>query len=192
MTLHEIPNGKPDMLLHICCAPCSTHPIGLLKDEYQLTGLFYGPNIHPELEYITRLDEAERFAGIMGIELIRAEYDLDNWFSLMEGRGEDVEGGECCKDCIAMRLERTAEYALERGIPIFSTTLTVSPHKSSDIINSIGLEVGERYGLEFYPADFKKQDGFRKGLEIARQHNLYRQDYCGCVYSRRERHGTWW
>jgi predicted adenine nucleotide alpha hydrolase (AANH) superfamily ATPase len=189
MAPQENQNGKSDLLLHICCAPCSTHPIDLLKEKYQVTGLFYGPNIHPEIEYIVRLEEAERFTGLMGIELIRAEYDLSNWFALMEGREKDMEGGECCKDCIAMRLDKTAEYALEKEIPLFSTTLSVSPHKNSDDINSIGLQVGEKYGLDFYQADFKKKDGFRKSLEISKQYDLYHQDYCGCVYSRRERRG---
>lgn len=183
----ELPIEKPGILLHICCAPCSTHPIEVLKEDYRVTGFFYGPNIHPELEYIIRLEEMEKYAQIAGIELIRAEYEMARWFHLVEGLEDEPEGAERCNICYRMRLEKTADYAIERGIHNFSTTLTVSPHKESDVINAIGEEVARRYGLNFYKANFKKKDGFKKCVELSKRHGLYRQNYCGCVSSRRER-----
>jgi predicted adenine nucleotide alpha hydrolase (AANH) superfamily ATPase len=178
---------RPELLLHICCAPCSTHPIDVLKEEYQVIGLFYGPNIHPEVEYIFRLEEMERVAGELGIELIRAEYEMSRWFQLTGGLEDEEEGGRRCCICYRMRLEKTADYAVERGIRYFTTTLSVSPHKNADEINAIGLDIGKRRGLTFLPANFKKKDGFKKAVEMARRLGLYRQDYCGCAYSRRER-----
>ena len=178
---------KPALLLHICCAPCSTHPIETLREEYRIIGFYYGPNIHPEVEYIARLEEMERVADQMGIELIRGEHDMPAWFRRTEGLEDEHEGGERCRVCYRIRLEKTAEYAVERNIPYFTTTLSVSPHKDADEINRIGAEVAEDYHLTFLPANFKKKDGFKRCMEVAKALNLYRQDYCGCVYSRRER-----
>jgi len=187
MAQSEKRRARPELLLHICCAPCSTYPIETLKSEYRVTGFYYGPNIHPEVEYIVRLEETERLAKMMGIELIRAEYDMTKWFHQTEGLEEDHEGGERCRVCYRMRLERTARYAIEKKIKYFTTTLSVSPHKDAEDINRIGLEVAERCGLIFLPVDFKKKDGHKKSIEISKKLGLYRQDYCGCVYSRRER-----
>ena len=163
---------RPKLLLHICCAPCSTHPIDLLKNDYRVIGFYYGPNIHPEVEYIVRLEEMERLAETLGIELIRAEYDISRWFHRTAGLEEEREGGERCRVCYRMRLEKTAQYALEKKIRYFTTTLSVSPHKNTGAINEIGLEVGERNGLTFLPADFKKKDGFKRSIEIAKELGL--------------------
>jgi predicted adenine nucleotide alpha hydrolase (AANH) superfamily ATPase len=187
MVESEKQNERPELLLHICCAPCSTYPIEVLKSEYRLIGLYYGPNIHPEVEYIVRLEEMERLAKMTRIELIRAEYDMTEWFHQTEGMEEDHEGGERCRVCYRMRLGKTAQYAIEKKIEYFTTTLSVSPHKNAEDINEIGIEVAEQFGLTFLPVDFKKKDGHKKSIEISKKLGLYRQDYCGCVYSRRER-----
>ncbi len=187
MNNQETPGEKPDILLHICCAPCATHAVDVLKADFRVTGLFYGPNIHPEIEYIMRLEEAERFAKIAGIQLIRAEYDMTRWFYKVEGLETDSEGGERCSSCCSMRLEKTAEYAVEKGIKFFTTTLSISPHKDAADINTSGAEIAERYGLTYHHADFKKNGGFQRSVEISRKLELYRQDYCGCVFSRRMR-----
>jgi len=187
MIHQETPGEKPEILLHMCCAPCATHAVEMLKGDFRVTGLFYGPNIHPEIEYIMRLEEAERFAETAGIEMIRAEYDMTRWFESVEGLESEEEGGERCSNCCRMRLEKTAEYAVEKGIEYFTTTLSVSPHKDSGDINDSGAEIAERLGLTYYHADFKKKDGFKKSVDISRKLGLYRQDYCGCVFSRRDR-----
>jgi predicted adenine nucleotide alpha hydrolase (AANH) superfamily ATPase len=129
----------------------------------------------------------ERVAGEKSIELIRAEYDMPEWFRKMEGLEQEHEGGERCKACYRIRLEKTAEYAVERNIENFTTTLSVSPHKDAGEINRIGTEIAEKYNLNFLSVDFKKRDGFKRSMEAAKELGLYRQDYCGCVYSRRER-----
>jgi predicted adenine nucleotide alpha hydrolase (AANH) superfamily ATPase len=183
----EVPKEKPALLLHICCAPCSIHPLEIMQEDYRVTGIYYGPNIHPEVEYIVRLEEMERVAGEKSIELIRAEYDMPEWFRKMEGLEQEHEGGERCKACYRIRLEKTAEYAVERNIENFTTTLSVSPHKDAGEINRIGTEIAEKYNLNFLSVDFKKRDGFKRSMEAAKELGLYRQDYCGCVYSRRER-----
>lgn len=187
MTQQEKQEKRPELLLHICCAPCSTYPLSVLQNDFRVTGLYYGPNIHPEVEYIVRLEEMESLARKMEIELIRAEYDMAKWFHDTEGFYDEHEGGERCTVCYKMRLDKTAQYAIEKNIQNFTTTLSVSPHKDVGEINRIGLEVGERYGLTFLPVDFKKKDGYRKSVEITKELGLYRQDYCGCVYSRRAR-----
>jgi hypothetical protein len=186
MTEKNTPEGKPDLLLHVCCAPCSTYSIESLKRDYRVTALFYGPNIHPEVEYIVRLEEMERYAQISGVEMIRAEYDMVRWFEEMNGFESESYDGERCGICYHIRLEKTAEYAVEKGFRHFSTTLTVSPGRDAAKIARAAREVGERRGLEFRPLT-PSEDVFRRCLELSRRFDLYRQDYCGCVFSRRDR-----
>lgn len=175
---------KPKMLLHICCAPCSTAVIERLRDEFDIAGYFYDPNIHPEEEYIRRLEETKGLYIKLGIPLIEAQYDAQIWFKLTEDFKHEPEGGKRCELCYDMRLEKAAGFAKENGFDIFATVLSISPHKKSAVINSIGKRLSEKYNIKFYEADFKKKDGFKRSLELSREYNLYRQDYCGCVYSR--------
>ncbi|MBI5043916.1 MAG: epoxyqueuosine reductase QueH [Nitrospirae bacterium] len=175
---------KPKLLLHICCAPCSTAVIERLKDKFEITGYFYDPNIHPEEEYMRRLGEAKELYNKIGIPLIEAQYDAEIWFKLTENLKQELEGGKRCKVCYDMRLEKAAEFAKENGFDIFTTVLSISPHKKASVINSIGRGLSEKYGIKFYEADFKKKDGFKRSLELSRKYNLYRQDYCGCIYSK--------
>ena len=178
---------KPRLLLHICCAPCSTYVVRLLRTSFDVTGCFYNPNIHPEDEYRIRLREMRRYACQIGLDLVELEYDPDHWFEAIQGHEADPEGGVRCILCYRIRLEPVAQLARERGDPLFATTLTVSPHKRASMINPIGHEVGERAGVTFYEVDFKKKDGFKISCQMSREAGLYRQDYCGCIFSRRER-----
>ncbi|RMF89991.1 MAG: recombinase [Methanobacteriota archaeon] len=175
------------LLLHICCAPCSTEVIERLKGDYDVTGFFYNPNIHPRREYGFRLKELERFSKKAGFPFITGDYDLKRWFRLVRGLEKEPEGGRRCEVCFRMRLEETAREAAAAGFDVFTTTLTISPHKDAETINSIGRELEEEYGVRFLVADFKKKDGFKRSVEHSRRHGLRRQDYCGCVYSRLER-----
>jgi len=177
---------KPKMLLHICCAPCSTYVIESLKEKYDLTGYFYNPNIHPESEYLHREKEMTRYAHDIGLGLICAEYDDARWFEMTKGMEDMPEGGDRCLLCYEMRLKKTAQYASEHGYQSFATTLSISPHKNSAKINDIGSKVAEYHNVQFYPADFKKHGGFETSIKISKEFGLYRQSYCGCIFSKKE------
>ncbi|OGV99795.1 MAG: hypothetical protein A3I04_07740 [Nitrospinae bacterium RIFCSPLOWO2_02_FULL_39_110] len=181
---------KPRLLLHICCAPCSAHVIDLLKVDFELSAYFYDPNIHPEDEYLFRLEEMRRFSRQTGLPFIPAEYDPDRWFKLTRGHENDKEGGERCEICFKMRLERAVQFAKENNYNYFATVLTISPHKNATVINRIGLELSEKYGIKFYTADFKKKDGFKFSLQKSKEYGLKRQNYCGCIFSNTQKHGT--
>ncbi|MEK6680635.1 MAG: epoxyqueuosine reductase QueH [Nitrospirota bacterium] len=176
---------KPKMLLHVCCAPCSSAVLERLRDEFDITGYFYDPNIHPEEEYIRRLEEGRRFYREIGIPLIEACYDTDRWFAKTAEFKEAPEGGRRCEICYDMRLNKAAGFARENNFDIFATVLSISPHKKAEKINNIGRSIAEKCGIKFYEADFKKKDGFKRSLELSREYNLYRQDYCGCIYSKK-------
>ncbi len=175
--------GKPELLLHICCAPCSTHAISLLAGEFEIIGFFYNPNIHPPDEHSLRLSEAERFCKEMNLKLIVPPYQPSDWFNFIKGYEKEPEGGERCLLCFRMRLEKTARAATSRRYKYFGTTLSISPHKDTEHINRIGTEIGEKHGLYFYETDFKKGNGYRRSCELSKKHGLYRQDYCGCIFS---------
>lgn len=169
------------LVLHICCAPCAVYPITALEGRFDLTLLFYGPNIHPEDEYKRRLDSAR----LLKVPLVELEYDVDRWYALTNGFEKEPEGGKRCSICYRMRLVRTAAYAKENGYKYFTTTLTLSPHKPASVINPIGESIAKEYGLVFLAEDFKKKDGFKKACQLSKEYGLYRQRYCGCEYSRR-------
>ena len=182
-------SNHPKLLLHMCCAGCSPHVIGLLQKDYEVTGFFYNPNIHPEEEYFLRRDEAKSLAEKIHIELLCGEYDVSEWFRSIKGMEHEPEGGRRCDVCFRMRLERTAQRAREDSFDIMTTTLTISPHKNAETINRIGREVVEKYGVHFLESNFKKKDGFKKTTDLCKELGLYRQNYCGCVYSTREERG---
>ncbi len=179
-------SDRKKLLLHICCAPDATYVISALRD-YNLTGYFYNPNIYPEEEYILRLREMEGLAEKLGISLHPSSYDPERWFELTKGLEYEPERGRRCEICFRMRLESTARLAEEEGFDIFTTTLTISPHKDAELINKIGREIAANLRVEFMEADFKKKDGFKKSVELSKKYGLYRQDYCGCIYSKRDR-----
>ncbi len=175
------------MLLHSCCGPCSTQVIDVLKNDYDLTIFYYNPNIQPETEYLHRLSEQKRFCKEVGINVIDLNYDTNEFVCNIKGHEEDREGGERCRICFYLRLDKTAKYAKENGFDIFATTLSVSPHKNTMVINQVGQEISKARNIEFLAGNFKKQDGYKKSIEFAKQYNLYRQDYCGCIFSKIER-----
>ncbi|MFQ6104480.1 MAG: epoxyqueuosine reductase QueH [Candidatus Glassbacteria bacterium] len=172
------------LLLHTCCAPCSTAVLEHLAGQYEITGYFYNPNIHPEDEFRMRLDEAREFYGRRGIPLIDEEYEQEKWLELVAGHEQDPERGERCTICYRMRLEKTAKSARTLGFDIFATVLSISPHKDAKRINALGNEIADRVGIPFLTADFKKKDGYKRSVEISQKEGLYRQSYCGCIYSR--------
>lgn len=178
---------KPKLLLHICCAPDATSVYERLKDRFKITGFFYNPQIEPNDEYERRLADAYRVAESMGFELIEGAYDLDRWMAAVKGLETEPEKGRRCEICYLFRLERTAQLASESGFEAFTTTLSVSPHKSFDWLRDMGQALSAKYGVKFLAEDFKKADGFKRSLILSEELNLYRQDYCGCQPSSESR-----
>ena len=169
------------ILLHVCCAPCSTHAIEMLMRDYEVVLFFSDSNIWPREEYERRLGEARRIAKAYNLELVEDSYDNEAWMEWIKGLESEPERGKRCPKCFEFNLKKAAEYAKSHGFDYFTTTLTISPHKDSKIIFGIGKALGN-----FLEIDFKKQDGFKHSLELSKKHELYRQDYCGCKFSIRK------
>lgn len=179
-------NGK--ILIHICCGICGAYVIEKLKLEFgELVLFFYNPNIHPKEEYLRRFEVAEKLSKIYDILLIAGDYNSEKYFEAVRGYEEELEGGARCSICFRLRLNETAKTAKENNCDCFTTTLTMGSSKRAEIINKIGKEEAEKFGIKFREDDFKKKDGFKKKMEIAKKYNFYRQNYCGCVYSKMER-----
>lgn len=172
------------MLLHSCCAPCSTQVIEVLKNDYQLTIYYYNPNIDTDEEYLHRLAEQKRYCAQVGIPVIEDGYNPNDFLENVKGLENEKEGGARCPVCFKLRLEKTAEKAKQLGFDVFGTTLTVSPHKNAEIINAIGKQIESEKGIEYLPGNYKKQDGYKKSIELSKQFNLYRQNYCGCKFAK--------
>ena len=181
------------LLLHSCCGPCSSSVIERLAGEFNITVLYYNPCITDEEEYKKRkaaqISFIEKFNAerldLPDIGFIEGPYEPGAFLELTRGHEEDPEGGQRCSICFRQRLEKAAETAMFRGFDLFGTTLTVSPHKNFEIISAIGKDIAARYGIGFLDRDFKKQDGFKRSIELSRKYGLYRQNYCGCRYSER-------
>jgi predicted adenine nucleotide alpha hydrolase (AANH) superfamily ATPase len=178
--------SKPKILAHICCAPDAIYVIDLLQNEHEVTGYFYNPNIGPEEEYAKRLAETRKVEKILGFELQEEIYDPERWLKATMRFKDEPEKGRRCDICYALRLERTAQKAAALGIPSFTTIMSLSPWKKADVLNRIGRMLGRRYQIRFLEADFKKKGGFEKSIVLSRRHGLYRQNYCGCIYSHRK------
>ena len=174
------------LLLHCCCAPCGTHPFRLLQGQFNVTAYFDNPNIYPPEEHRVRLDEIRRLAERWIIPLEVGECDPNAWFEAVKGHENEPEGSIRCEICYRFRLEKTARKAKTLHMDFFATTLSISPHKKTETINRIGLETAERFGVRFLEADFKKKDGFKLSCEISRAEGLYRQHYCGCMFSQKQ------
>lgn len=187
-TLRAIDAGgeRPRLLLHLCCAPCSSYVIDLLSEHFDLLLYFYDPNIHPKEEYERRRDEAKVHANKKGIEFVEGPYDVERWFEMTKGHEADREKGERCRICYEMRMAEAARFGKKRGCGYFATVLSISPHKDAALINEAGFALSEKIGIGYLPADFKKKEGFKKSVEMSREMGFYRQDYCGCVYSQRK------
>jgi len=177
---------KKAILVHACCASCSSYVLERLAESYDVTAHFYNPNIHPREEYQLRLEEMKRVCGRLGVTLIEGEYRSLRWWKEIDPYKDLPEKSERCWACYRMRIEETARKAAELGIPIFTTTLSVSPHKVHAQIARIGAELARQHGLTFLDEDFKKKDGFKKSVEKSRELGLTRQDYCGCLLSLHE------
>ena len=175
---------KPNLLLHSCCAPCSSACIERLKDFFNLTIYFYNPNMDSEKEFSLRASEQKRLCEEMGVSLVIEEYNAKEFLDSAKGLENEVEGGARCKECFSLRLEKTANYAKQNGFDYFTTTLTVSPLKNANLLNAIGKNLQEKVGVEFLPTDFKKKGGYQRSIELSKQFDLYRQNYCGCVFSK--------
>ncbi|MGQ9559062.1 MAG: epoxyqueuosine reductase QueH [Candidatus Oleimicrobiaceae bacterium] len=180
-----MPQERPSLMLLACCAPDATVCIERLSPEWQVTVFFYNPNIQPRAEYGRRLDEMRKVAHAMGVTLIEGPYDEDLWLAAVRGLEEEPERGRRCHVCFRLRLEATAKQAVSQGIGTFTTTLTVSPHKDARLICSLGQMAAAQFGVQFLAVDFKKKDGFKRSTELSRTFGLYRQNYCGCLFSLR-------
>jgi len=176
----------PRLLLHICCGPCATTVVERLRDEYDITGFFFNPNIHPKEEYRLRLEAARVVTDRLGIPLIEGEYDPDVFFAAVRGLEEEPENGARCPVCFRLRLAETARRARGEGFDCIASTLTIGPMKKAAIIDPIGEEESARTGVAFVCGDWKKRDGFRRSCELSREFGIYRQHYCGCVFSIRD------
>ncbi len=184
-------NGKKRLLLHSCCAPCSSHVISYLTNYFDITILYYNPNISPRSEYDKRKEEQIRLIKeidkINKIDIIDCDYDNDIYESRIKGYEDCPERGNRCTICFDLRLSKTAHLAKELNYDYFCSTLTVSPYKNSKLLNEIGKQMEEKYGVTWLYSDFKKENGYKHSIELSKKYNLYRQDYCGCKYSVRNK-----
>ena len=178
-------NGeRKSVLLHTCCGPCSSACIERLSNYLDVTVYYYNPNVEPYEEYLKRKETQIKLLEELNIPYIDADYDNDYYRAQVKGLESEKEGGARCPVCFKIRLKRTAEVAKEKGFDYFCTSLTVSPHKNSDIINKIGHVIGEDIGIKFLYSDFKKREGYKRSIELSKEYDLYRQDYCGCLFAK--------
>lgn len=180
---------RKKLLLHACCAPCSSYVLEYLSRYFDITLYFYNPNIAPYEEYAFRAEELERLISEMPlfgkVELVCEKYDSDEFYNKIKGLEGEAEGGSRCRLCYTLRLEKSAAYAREHGFDYFCTTLSISPYKNAAWLNEIGGELGKRYGVDYLFSDFKKKNGYKRSCELSDIYSLYRQDFCGCEFSRR-------
>lgn len=179
----------PKLLLHSCCAPCSSYVLEYLSEYFDITIYYYNPNISPIEEFNKRIEEQKRLISELPVKnkisFISGNYENDKYEKIIKGLEEQPEGGSRCHLCYKLRLEETAKLAKEKGFDYFTTTLSISPYKNSKVLNEIGEELGKVYDINYLYADFKKKDGYKRSIELSKIYGLYRQDYCGCVYSKR-------
>lgn len=181
--------GRPKLLLHSCCGPCSTSVVERLVDSFDLSVFFYNPNIDDEEEYIKRRDNQIKYLSVRykeegRVKFVEGRYNAEEYLKTAATMAECKEGGERCSFCFEMRLKEAASFAKENGYDFFSTTLTVSPMKNSELINGIGLRLAEEYGVRYLVSDFKKRAGYQRSIELSKEYDLYRQHFCGCRFSR--------
>lgn len=179
------------LLLHSCCAPCSSYVIEYLSQYFDITVFYYNPNISEREEYSKRVVEQKRLIQSMPlkgkVDFLEGEYVPEDFYAVAKGYETCPEGGERCHRCFELRLRETAKLALEKGYDYFTTTLTISPLKNATVLNEIGQQLATEYGIPFLPSDFKKKGGYQRSIELSKEYDLYRQDYCGCIYSKVER-----
>lgn len=181
---------KPRLLLHSCCAPCSSYVLEYLSSYFEITIFYYNPNITEKEEYEKRIQEVKRLIremGLVDVNVVEGEHDPKAFFAMAAKWPGEREGGRRCYDCYKMRLDRTAELAAQEGYDYFTTTLSISPHKNAQWLNELAFEAGDLYQVKALPADFKKRNGYKRSIELSAEYDLYRQDYCGCIFSKKER-----
>ena len=182
---------RPTLLLHACCAPCSSYVLEYLTEYFDITVFYFNPNIYPESEYNHRVDEIKRLIAEMPaknrIDLVEGEYNPERFYEIAKPLENLKEGGERCFACYRLRLEETARLARDGGYDYFTTTLSISPMKNAHKLNETGEEMAEKYGVVHLPSDFKKKGGYKRSIELSAEYGLYRQNFCGCVYSKSER-----
>lgn len=187
----KVSGKKPRLLLHACCAPCSSAVLEKIYEVFSVTLFFYNPNITQKSEYDFRLSELERLTkempNLRNINILNGNYEPQRFFEISKGLEMLPEGGERCFKCYRLRLEETAKTAKSGGYDYFCTTLSISPHKNAAVLNEIGKEIAKTYGVDYLFSDFKKQNGYLRSIELSKQHNLYRQSYCGCLFSKNQR-----
>ena len=180
-------DNTPKVLLHACCAPCSSYVLEYLSKHFVIDLFYYNPNTYPKEEYEKRGRELEKLVSLMEfpnpVGMIPTVYEPEKFYKTAFGMEKEREGGLRCKSCFRLRLEETAKQAKILGYDYFATTLTVSPHKNAQLINQIGLELEKEYGIKYLISDFKKREGYKRSIELSRQYDIYRQEYCGCEYS---------
>lgn len=180
--------NPPRLFLHSCCAPCSSYTLEYLSNYFDITVYYFNPNISPKEEFDKRFAEQKRLIDSLPaknpIKLVLGKYNYDDFLQIARGYENVAEGGERCFRCYRMRLESTARIAKEQGFDYFCTTLSISPLKNSQKINQIGYEVAQKYGIKWLPSDFKKREGYKRSIELSKEYNLYRQSFCGCIFSK--------
>ncbi|MGN0515611.1 epoxyqueuosine reductase QueH [Eubacterium sp.] len=181
-------SNPPRLFLHSCCAPCSSYTLEYLSNYFDITVYYFNPNISPKEEFDKRFAEQKRLIDSLPaknpVKIVLGEYDYNDFLQIARGLENVAEGGERCFRCYRLRLESTARIAREQGFDYFCTTLSISPLKNSQKINQIGYEVAQKYGIKWLPSDFKKREGYKRSIELSKEYNLYRQSFCGCVFSK--------
>lgn len=183
-------NDKKTLLLHACCAPCSSAVLERIAEYFDITILYYNPNITEKEEYEKRLQELEKFVNEINLDNIKVmpgRYQPEEFFEMSKGLEQEKERGKRCYQCYRLRLEETAKIAEQQNFDFFTTTLSISPYKNSKWLNEIGADLDKKYQSTYLYADFKKKNGYKRSIELSKQYNLYRQDYCGCIYSKKEK-----
>jgi predicted adenine nucleotide alpha hydrolase (AANH) superfamily ATPase len=187
-------NMPPTLFLHSCCAPCSSYVLEYLSNYFKITVFYYNPNIFPDAEYLKRVQEQKSFIKQLKtthpVSFLAGEFDKSRFHQLAAPLKHEPEGGVRCYGCYHMRLNETAVQAKQRQMDYFTTTLTISPHKDATVLNQLGCEIGAKLGIKYLVSDFKKKNGFKRSVELSHQYGMYRQDYCGCIYSKEQRERT--
>lgn len=184
----EKENKVPKLLLHSCCAPCSSYVLEYLSNYFYITVFYYNPNIYPDEEYAKRVKEQQelikRIPTKYLVRFIEGKYEKDRFYEAAKGLENEKEGGERCFKCFELRLEEAAKLAKRLEFDYYTTTLSISPHKNAEKLNEIGMKIGEKYNIKYLVSDFKKKNGYKRSIELSKEYELYRQDYCGCVFSK--------
>ena len=185
----EAEQRVPSLLIHSCCAPCSSYVLEYLSEYFKITVFYYNPNIYPESEYTKRIAEQQKLIRDMEfrypVSFLAGEYDKEKFYEMAAGMEDLKEGGARCMKCYELRFSEAARQAVAGGFDYFTTTLSISPMKNAQKLNEIGLRVGEEYGVKYLVSDFKKKNGYKRSIELSKEYGLYRQDYCGCEFSMR-------